>query len=426
MSVNEKKPIVFTDNTLPVINKTKIRLNNGLSIFFIEGREEELLRLEFLFYAGSYYQAKKLTAALTASLIKEGTHTRNSGKISEALDYYGVYANFEPQKDLVSITVFVLEDYLEPVLEIIEDVIKNPSFPEHEIEITLNNIKQKFIVEQQKVMSIARMNFGKYLFGEGHPYGRILSVSDFDNLARADLVEFHKKHYVADNSFCIVSGILNDNIIDLFQKHFGNNDWLGGSVIAKKDKKTEYPKPDRHFIYKENALQSAVRIGKICPGITHPDYHKLMITNTILGGYFGSRLMKKIRQEKAYTYGINSAIVSLLNESYFFISSQIGVDFVDKAIDDIYMEIKKIRTQHVDKEELTVVKNYLYGSFLRSFDGIINQAERIKELIFYDLNENHFENYLNTLNSITVEDISLMAEKYLNENHMSQLVVGKQ
>ncbi|MFW5793282.1 MAG: M16 family metallopeptidase [Bacteroidota bacterium] len=421
-----EKPSVNSDNSCPQIKTKSFTLNNGVPVYFIAGQKQELIRLELIFYAGSFYQEKNLTAVLTAKLLKEGTADISSSKISETLDYYGVYSSFEPQKDLVSISVFVLEEFLEPVLEILEQIIKYPSFPENELEISLKNIKQKHIVNQQKVANIARMHFGKYLFGEKHPYGKVLEMNDFEMISRNDLLYFHEKHYSPNNVFCVVSANPTDSILNSLQKHFGGMDWKNKAKVNDlKFETSDYPAPGKFFIQKKDTIQSAVRIGKRAPGMNHPDYHKLMITNVILGGYFGSRLMKKIRQEKAYTYGINSAIVSLLQESYFFISSQIGVDVTENAISDIYTEIKKLRTEKVNKAELEVVSNYLSGTFLRSFDGVINQSERLKEMIFFNLDDNHFENYLNTLQSISQKDILLTSEKYLNEIDMTELVVGK-
>jgi zinc protease len=419
------KPETSNIHQIQSLKREKILLQNGLPVYFLNEPGQDLIKIEFIFYAGSYFQNKKLTAVVTANLLQEGTLKKSSREISEIFDYYGVYANFDPQKDLSSISIFVLEKHLEPVLQLVEEIFKEASFPESELETYLQNLKQQHIVSLEKVINVARMQFGKLIFGETHPYGKVLGLEDFDLINRKDIVDFYKNHYSANNAFCIVAGSSSEKITPILEKFFGGNDWInpkGKDIPIITD---NFPKPDKHFIPKENAVQSAVRIGKILPGINHTDYHKILITNVLLGGYFGSRLMKNIRQEKGYTYGINSAIVSLLNSTYFFISSQIGVEVCEKALKEIYSEIELLRTVSPDIEEVNIVRNYLYGGFLRSFDGVFAQAERLKELVAFDLDDEHFTSYIKTLDGITPVDIMNTANKHFNENEMAELVVGK-
>ncbi len=424
MTNRSQKPSISNQFEVIALNSEKTKLSNGMPVYFLNEPDHDLIKIEFSFNAGTFYQEKKLTSVVTANLLKEGTKRKTSKEISEIFDYYGVYTSFDPQKDLASIGVFVLEKHLDPVLSLLEEILKEPSFPESELEIYLKNLKQQHIVSLEKVSNVARMQFSKLLFGEDHPYGQTLNLSDFDNIFKADIEQFHKKFYNANNVFCIVAGSTSVRIAPILEKHFGGNDWLGENNF-KKEIISVFPLADKHLFYKENAVQSAVRVGKIFPGINHPDYHKIMIANVILGGYFGSRLMKNIRQEKGYTYGINSAIVSLVHGSYFFVTSQIGVEFVKHAIEEIYSEISILRKVHADEEEISVVKNYLSGAFLRSFDGVFAKSDRLKELIAFNLPDSHFFNYINTVNSINAEEIMRVADRYFNEKEMTELVVGK-
>ncbi len=416
---------ISEDDNIVDIKHDSFNLSNGLDVYHINKPNQDLVKIEFLFYAGSFFQPKKLISALTTSMLREGTRNKTSAEIAQIMDYYGTHINFEPQKDFISISLFVLEKFIEPVCILLEEILKEAVFPEDELEKLLENLKKQHIVNMEKVINIARMNFSSLIFGEDHPYGRLLKLSDFENVGKNDLCDFHKKYINASNSFCIIAGGSSGKIIPVIEKCFGQNDWTGSSLKNYQYENVKLPKPEKKFIHKPKVVQSAIRIGKVCPGINHPDYNLLIIANFVLGGFFGSRLMKKIRQEKGYTYGINSSVVSLINSAYFFISTQVGVDVCKPALNEIYKEIELLRKETISKEELDMVKNYLYGTLLRSFDGVFAQADRLKELVAFKLNNSYFVNLKNTLKEINGDDISEMLNMYLNENSMSELVVGE-
>lgn len=174
----------------------------------------------------------------------------------------------------------------------------------------------------------------------------------------------------------------------------------------------------------DNKLQASLRIGQLSIGRNHPDYHFVSITNTLLGGYFGSRLMRNIRQDKGFTYGINSAVVALMKATYFFITTQVGKEVKDDALNEIYHELRQLRATQVHDNELTMLKNYISAGFLRSFDGPFMQMERFREMHLFGLAYDHYESFLPLLNRITSSDIQATAEKYFHEKNMTELVVG--
>ena len=182
---------------------------------------------------------------------------------------------------------------------------------------------------------------------------------------------------------------------------------------------------DNLYIKKEGALQSAIRIGRLIPNKLHPDYLGLQVLNTILGGYFGSRLMNNIREDKGYTYGINSGVVSLKNGGYFFISTEVGADVTKDALNEIYKEIDLLRTEEVSIEELDLVKNYMLGQFLKSCDGAFNLANLFESVKLYDLDYNFYNNYIKTIKEITPKTIKALGVKYFNKKDLKEVVVGR-
>jgi predicted Zn-dependent peptidase len=327
-----------------------------------------VIKIDVQFNAGSWFQEKSFIASTVNEMLIEGTKFSTSQQIADKLDFYGAFIHPQPTKDFANISLYTLKKYLGQTVKIFEEVIKFPIFPEDEVNTYLAKRKQKFQVELEKVSNIARREFNQQVFGEKHPYGKKPNIEDYHEIKYQDIINFHKNLYNADNCKIIVSGKVNDQDIKTINQTFGNGNWNTNTVLNNEQHTISSPEIFEKIVEKENATQSAIRLGKVTINQDHPDYHKLHVVNTILGGYFGSRLMKNIREDKGYTYGINSVLVSLKNAGYFVILSEVGADVAKKAIVDIQSEIKKLRKESISKEELDLVRNYLLGDLLRSFD----------------------------------------------------------
>ena len=403
----------------------KFNLSNGIPVYFLEGGTEEIVRLELLFLAGSYHQQKPLVTYLAANLLKAGAGNRTAGEISEFLDFYGTFFQVEAQKDIVSVSMLVLTKNLAHVLFLLQEILQSPNYPQPELEILLKNQKHQHIVNSDKVSYLARLHFAEQLFGSEHPYGYRLRKKDFEQVSREDLIAYHEQWIHPGNLVIIASGRLPDELIGKLEIHFGGTSWhiLKDRAI---DPAYSVPdqKPDPLFIKKRDAMQSAIRIGKRIIGRNHKDNHRLVIANALLGGFFGSRLMKNIRQEKGYTYGINSALVSMLRDGYFFVSTQVGTEFREPALEQIYFEIKRLRSEPATLAELQTLKNYLSGNFLRSFDGPFARAERFREMLVFGLESDHFDRFLMELKEITPEIIMETAGNFLHDETMTEVVAG--
>jgi zinc protease len=410
---------------IPLVKPREATLANGLPVYLMEGGTEEILKIELVFFAGSYFQPAPLVCSSMVNLLKTGTTGLTARQINETLDFYGTYLQEDAQKDIASLGVFVLNKHLEPVLDLFQEMIKAPVFPEDEMRTYLKNQKQRHLVNNQKVQFLARTYFNELLYGPEHPYGYRLQVSDYDEVERQRLVDFHRDHFHPGNAFCLVAGRLPENILPLLEKKIGQSDWPAREVGSPPHYVAGTASEKKILVEKPGALQSAVRIGRRLFNRTHPDYHRLMITNALLGGFFGSRLMQNIRQDKGYTYGIGSGLVSLLRDGYFFISTEVGVDVCQKALDQVYLELNRLRTTPATEDELQTLRSYLSGQFLRSFDGPFAQSERFKEIRAFQMDLSHYQGFLSELNSITSAQVMQTAGKYLHEDSMIELVVGK-
>ncbi len=403
----------------------ELQLSNEIPLTVINAGSQELCRIEFIFKAGIIHQQKALVASFTNELIDEGTSTSTASALSEKLDHFGAFVETEIQYDHASVVVYSLNKHLAGVLEIVEEFLKDAIYPAKELEIFASNQKQKFEVSNEKVNTVCRRKFPMLLFGNTHAYGADISTDDFLEVKQKDLLAFHSSFYHGGNCAVMISGKVGDRERQLIEKHFGGNDW-------KKQLKSEWdtgvfePTMSRkHMIGRENAMQSALRIGRVLFNRLHPDYHEMQVLNTILGGYFGSRLMSNIREDKGYTYGIGSGCISLRHSGYFFISTEVGVDVCAPAINEVYKEIAVLREVPVGIKELQTVRQYMLGTCLSGIDGPFMIADRIKTLKLFGLQNDHFGAYVNTINTITPARIRDLANQYLQEEHLTELVVGK-
>ena len=411
-------------NNIEFLDVINTKLDNGIEVNYINGGSQEILKIDFIFKAGNVFQQKTLVASSTNGLMKEGSKNYSSFEISEGIDKFGAFFEVENSYDTASLTLYTLTKHLNKVLPIVKDVILSPEFSEKEFDIFKNNAAERFKINLEKVSFIARTTFMTSIFGESHPYGKPVSIEDYKNLSIDDISSFYNSNYNLADCNILISGKVNLECIELLNSFFGKENT---SKSISSNQKLEIPTLDNKTIYieKENALQSAIRIGRIFPNKTHQDYFGLQILNTVLGGYFGSRLMKNIREDKGYTYGIGSGILSLKESGYFFISTEVGSDVTKNALAEIYKELETIRTEEIHKDELELVKNYLLGQLLSSCDGPFSMASLFDSVNEYGLDYSFYNNYITTIKNITAKTLLELAVKYLNKSDLTEVVVGK-
>ncbi|MCX6257202.1 MAG: pitrilysin family protein [Bacteroidia bacterium] len=420
-----KQPAVQKIENINLSKPQELKLNGKIPVYIIHGGEADVIRIDVIFEAGLWFHDKTLVAPITNSMLTEGTKQYSSAGIAEKIDYYGAYLNTECNNDTASVSLLCLKKYLPETLGILENVVSEALFPENELSILINNRKQGFIIEGNKVKVLAQRKFLLALFGENHPYGQKAEAGDFDTVSKSQLVEFYKHQYSTNNCRIIVSGNADDESIKNIESCFGI---IGGnSDVQIIDPKHVIlnTKPGKYFIEKEEAVQSAIRIGKIMVNRHHPDFPGLMVMNTLLGGYFGSRLMTNIREDKGYTYGIGSGLISLRHSAYFFIATEVASEVCKDAINEIYSEIKKLQSEEIPKDELDRVRSYMLGDLLRDFDGPFAQADIFRILSDNGQDYRYYENIVKTINTIQPFEINELALKYLHTEDMFEVIAGK-
>ncbi|MDQ3394943.1 MAG: insulinase family protein [Bacteroidota bacterium] len=397
-----------------------ITLDNNISLHIINAGTQPVIRFEIIIKAGAVEEPKPGYSYFTSKILQEGTKYKSSKEISRQLDKFGAFLEVNPGNDYVIIVLYTLSKHLSSVLPILQDILFNPSFPEDELE-TLKRIKiQNTKVNQEKTNYLSSIIFRKSIFGNAHPYGRELLENNINDITADVLKTFYNQYY--HNSWdIIVSGLIQEDDIKIINLYFGKH-----QVKPTNTSSPNKPSgtPGNHLINKEDSLQSSIRTGKLLFNKSNKDVHKFKIVNEILGGYFGSRLMKNIREEKGFTYGIQSNLVSLKQEGYFVIGTDVKKEFTSKTLEEIYKEIKVLQQEPVDLQELETVKNYMTGSFLSEINTPFALADKFKSIYLHDLNYDYYKNFIATINTITPQEILETAQQYLHVDSMTEVIVG--
>lgn len=417
------QPTVNSIDHIDRIKAEKRLLRNGIPVYFVNAGSQDVVKIDFIFGAGTWYQSANLISSTCNSMLEEGSANFTAAAIAERFDFYGAYLQLIADQNYGFVNVITLGKYLTQILEVTEDLIKRPVFPEHELEVLIAKNKQKFLLENEKVRTICQKKFTQVLFGEQHPYAITNQLDDFDRVDRNLLIDFYGKYYHSGNCRIIVSGMVDDDVISQLDRFFGGNDWAGQTNEISECQ--IQPSTEKyHHVEKANGVQSAIRVGRFWVPKSHPDYHALSVLVTILGGYFGSRLMTNIREEKGYTYGIGSFILNLKHASYLVISTEVGNEYLQPTIDEIALEMRRLQTEPVTEEELDTVRSYLLGEFLRDFDGPFALASSFKAINDFELDYSFYDQYLRVLKNVTSSDLQRLAAEYLNPGDFYTVVAG--
>lgn len=407
---------------LPV---TEFVLPNGIPVSLMEAGSQDVTRIDWVFPAGSVQAGMPLLASTVANLILEGTTTRTSAQISEMLDFYGAYLNAQTYHHNSLISLFCLSRDLPVLIPLVEDVVKNAVFDPVEFEIYIDKRRQEHLIDSDKVKNIAARRFSQIIFGEDHPYGRKLELHHFDSLKREDLIDFYRKAFTPQGCRIVVSGQPGKGLTELLTDCFGSKLWTPGPFNQNGVGEISSSDQMFHLVEREGALQSALRIGRPLFNNHHSDFIALQIVNTILGGYFGSRLMMSVREEKGLTYGIGSSIVPFRKSGMWMIASEVKGEMRQAAIDAIFEEMQRLINEPVTEHELELVKSYMLGELLRNFDGPFSSSDIYRSLLEFDLDFSFYEDMTREIRSITPDQIQSLASKYLNPKDFYVVVAGK-
>ena len=395
--------------------------SNGAKIYAINCPEYEVVRISFVFHAGTTTQRHPFAASATANMMAEGTELYTSQQIAEKLDYHGSYFDINIDRDYAYITFCCLSKFFAQTAEVIEQVILHPTFPESEVVTYRTKRKQQLSIERRKVETLARENFAHAMFGASHPYGISYNEAEYDTLSSEILREHYNRCYTAERCMVVCSGSISD---DVLSRAMRIAEQLRTSTLAESLAMPPFETTHSLCIPHPGAVQSSIRMGRLLFPRTHEDFIPMQVLSTVLGGYFGSRLMQNLREHNGFTYGVFSAMVNFQQAGYLAIATQVGAEVTEQALQEVNNEIELLRTEPVAEEELQLVKNIRAGEMMRILDGPFGIADVTTENILCGFDNSYIQHNLERIRQTTPEEILSLAQRYLAPEDLVTVVVG--
>ena len=324
-------------------------------------------------------------------------------------------------RDYAYVNFATLSKFFAETLAVAEHILLHPAFPEEELRTYCAKRKQRLAIDRTQVDIEAREAFARALFGPQHPYGTSYDEAEYDRLTRADVEEFHRRRYTAENCFVVCSGRIGERERQAVAALAERIPHGGATVPAA------FPAPvteHEAFVGHPGAVQSSLRIGRLLFPRQHPDFLGMQVVATALGGYFGSRLMRNLREEHGYTYGVVAARVNFEREGYFAVATQVGTDVTRAALQAIYDEIERLRTEPMPAEELEIVKNMMTGEMMRILDGPFGIADVTIENILCGTDNASIGENIRRIRAMTPADVQRLAQRYLAREELVTAVAG--
>lgn len=403
----------------------KMIMPNGMIMNVIKTGKEDVIRLDLVIGSGQLNQKFPLQAMMTNRMLREGTRNMTSAQIAEKLDFYGAWLDLSSSVNCGFITLYSLGKFFDKTIEVLADMVKCPVFPERELRIVADTNKQMYMVNAQRVDVMARKRLGREMYGADHPLGRFAEEQDYDNLSTEMLRGFYEENYSSDNCTLFVAGMVTDRVLERIEECLGKEKW--GTCGRNAEKTIPEPKGNTGVtvkVEKKDAMQSSVKVGAFMPDRKHEDFQDLKVMNTMLGGYFGSRLMKNIREDKGYTYGVASGIVAYPGSSMMIISTETANEYVEEVMKEMKVETDRLKTEMPDEEELNMVKNYMMGDICRAYENALSVSEAWIYVMTAGLDMDFFDKSIESIRNISGKRIMELADRYLDWNSMVKVVAG--
>ena len=407
-----------------LLRPEKKALANGAEIFSFNSGDQELVRIEWIFNNLRFDPAKPLLNMATNTMLTDGTASLTAAEIADKIDFYGAFLSVDYGFEQSLVTLYSLTKHLDKTLPVVKDILINSIFPQKELETFIRNQQQKLQVSLQKNDVVARRTFNKALYGDTI-YGLTAEVETYNTLQREDLLVHYQQMYQPANCTIIIAGKVEQKALDLLAETF-ESEWKNQPAAADiTQPKVNAAAEHFYFVEKPEALQSAIRMGLPFINREHPDFPAVQVLNTVLGGYFGSRLMNNIREDKGYTYGIGSGITSYKQGGALFIATEVGADVCKAATIEIEKEINLLKTELIPDDELALVRNYMLGSLLGSLENVFSHADKFKNLYFSGLDYAYYDRYTQIVKTVTADELLKLANRYLNFDQFYKVIVGK-
>lgn len=416
-----KAPGAFPIEKIKFPSASKFMLKNGIVVNSVNLGEQPVFKFELSTKAGGIHSEVAGLASLTAQLMKRGTTQHDALHIHQTFDFHGAFWDIQATLDQATFTVYGLVKHFEALMPYVAEIIQMCIFPPHEFQKELEIEIQKNKLNWEKTAFSASQIMRNKLYGDD-PYGRAATPESLALLQARDLKSFYKKTWSSQIPSIFLSGKISNKEIEVL------GSTLGRLAFNKKEQLLALAPlvlgPSSTKEIREGALQSSIRLGIKSINRKSEDYFKFSVLNTLLGGFFGSRLQKNIREEKGFTYGISSSLIPMYRSGYWAVGTDVKNENVEETIAEIKKEILVLREELASEEELSLVKNYLMGSFTGELTQAFDIAEKVKIIELEGLDADYYDQFQDQIFSCTPNEIRDLANKYLDPSKLTEVVVG--
>ena len=410
----------------PLINigdYSKFTLPNGLKVIVVENHQVPVISWQLTLDIDPVMEGDaKGYVDLAGDLLRAGTQNRSKAQLDEEIDFIGASLSTYA----TGLYGSSLSKHREKLLSLMSDVLLNPTFPQEEMDKSLTQYLSALPIQESDANAMVDNLVSSVVYGSEHPYGEVVTKESLENITREHVTGYYQTYFKPNTAYLVVVGDIKvKDAKKLVKKYFGK--WTKGEVPHTNYSQPTAPAANKvAFANREGAVQSVIAVSypvDLKPG--HPDAIKSSVMNGILGGgVFSGRLMQNLREDKAYTYGANSSLSSDRLVGRFTARTEVGTNVTDSALVEILHEMNRMVKEPVEQEALTLVKNYLNGSFARSLESPRTIANFALNIERYNLSKDYYATYLEKLAAVSVEDVSAMAKKYIRPENSWILVGG--
>lgn len=424
-----KAPVPAKSPELVVPSWTKSKLANGAELVVSRKTGLPLVSVVVNFVGGSYQfedAARLGVASLSAGMLSEGTSTRSGDQLSNAQQLLGtsVFAFVGTEAGQMGFTA--LNSKLEPALELLADMLINPSFPDDALQRRKGQMIVGLTTGRDQPNTIANNVFSKVLYGDEHPYGRVVTEKTVASITRDDIVAFHRAYYRPGRAVITVVGDVEPaSVRSAMEKAFAN--WPAGgerptfayqSVPALRDRTI-------YLVDKPKSAQSRFVLGLPGPSRDNPDYFAIQVMNMVVGQLFMSRLNRVIREEKGYSYGVGSAFAFGRGPGAVRATGSIVTAKSDSALFYFMKELRGAQgEQPFTDDEILQGKDALAQSLPAQFGLVSGVAIALSNIYVQGLPENYYHEFSSKINAVTAADMERVAKKYLSLDKLNIIIVG--
>ena len=401
-------------------------LSNGLSVVVVEDSRLPLVSFRLAFRVGGAFDPPALPGLtdLLAGLLPEGTNSRTSREIADEVARMGASISAGANSDYTIVAGSALSQFNDPVLDLMAEVVLEPSFPENEVELAKQNTKESLRQQRAQPSFLASEMVSRVMFGD-HPYSVVAPTPEsIDRSTRDEFVKFHRANLVPNNAvFIVVGDVRYDQILKRIESLFSK--WeRGADLVANFPEPPTRSKRTAYLVDRPGSAQSNIVVANSGITRTSPDYFPMMLMHTVLGATASSRLFMNLREEKGYTYGAYSSLDARRSAGTFRATAEVRTPVTGDSIKEFFYELERIRSTPVSDKEIADAKSYLTGVFpirLETQEGLTDQLVQIKML---NLPNDYLENYRERVQAVTVDDIQRVAAKYVKPDEAALIVVG--